>query len=68
MSTPTTVEEVVRTELLRALGGWRGTLEAAVPILLFVVALAVGVVVMASIVVFLKSRDSRLAEIEAVAV
>ena len=37
-------------------------------ILLFVVALAVGVVVMASIVVFLKSRDSRLAEIEAVAV
>jgi hypothetical protein len=32
------VEEVVRTELLRALGGWRGTLEAAVPILLFVVA------------------------------
>lgn len=36
-TTPTTVEEVVRTELLRALGGWRGTLEAAVPILLFVV-------------------------------
>lgn len=35
---PTTVEEVVRTELLRALGGWRGTLEAAVPVLLFVVA------------------------------
>ncbi len=34
---PTTVEEVVRTELLKALGGWRGTLEAAVPILLFVV-------------------------------
>ncbi len=33
---PTTVEEVVRTELLKALGGWRGTLEAAVPILLFV--------------------------------
>ena len=30
--------EVVRTELLRALGGWRGTLEAAVPILLFVTA------------------------------
>ncbi|HSF35542.1 MAG TPA: fructose-specific PTS transporter subunit EIIC [Nocardioides sp.] len=36
-------------------------------VLLFVVALAVGVVVMASIVVFLKSRDSRLAEVEAVA-
>lgn len=35
---PTTVEEVVRAELLRALGGWRGTLEAAVPILAFVVA------------------------------
>lgn len=33
---PRTVEEVVRTELLRALGGWRGTVEAAVPILLFV--------------------------------
>jgi fructose PTS system EIIBC or EIIC component len=36
-------------------------------VLLFVVALAVGVVVMASIVVFLKSRDTRLAEVEAVA-
>ena len=36
-------------------------------ILLFVVALAVGVAVMAGIVVFLKSRDSRLAEVEAVA-
>lgn len=34
---PTTVEEVVRTELLKALGGWRGTLEAAAPILAFVV-------------------------------
>jgi hypothetical protein len=34
----TTVEEVVRVELLRALGGWRGTLEAAVPVLLFVTA------------------------------
>lgn len=33
---PTTVEEVVRTELLKALGGWRGTLEAAVPIIAFV--------------------------------
>jgi len=33
----TTVEEVVRTELLKALGGWRGTLEAAVPIIAFVV-------------------------------
>ncbi|WP_336924104.1 DUF3159 domain-containing protein [Aquipuribacter sp. SD81] len=32
---PTTVEEVVRTELLTALGGWRGTVEAAVPILAF---------------------------------
>lgn len=37
----TTVEEVVRAELLKALGGWRGTVEAAVPILLFVVAYAV---------------------------
>jgi len=37
-TTPSTVEEVVRTELLRALGGWRGTVEAAVPIVLFVVA------------------------------
>lgn len=37
----TTVEEVVRAELLKALGGWRGTLEAAVPVLLFVVAYAV---------------------------
>ena len=33
----TTVEEVVRHELLKALGGWRGTVEAAVPIILFVV-------------------------------
>lgn len=32
---PTTVEAVVRTELLKALGGWRGTLEAAVPIVVF---------------------------------
>ena len=37
-TTPSTVEEVVRTELLRALGGWRGTVEAAVPIVLFVLA------------------------------
>jgi hypothetical protein len=36
----TTVEEVVRHELLKALGGWRGTLEAAVPVLLFVTAWA----------------------------
>jgi len=36
--TPSTVEEVVRTELLRALGGWRGTVEAAVPIILFLLA------------------------------
>ncbi len=36
-------------------------------VLLFLLALAVGVVVMATIVIFLKSRDSRLAEIEAVA-
>ena len=34
---------------------------------LFLVALAIGVVVMASIVIFLKSRDSRLAEVDAVA-
>jgi hypothetical protein len=32
---PTTVEEVVRAELLTALGGWRGTVEAAVPIIVF---------------------------------
>lgn len=31
----TTVEELVRAQLLRALGGWRGTVEAAVPILAF---------------------------------
>ena len=37
-TTASTVEEVVRTELLRALGGWRGTVEAAVPVILFVVA------------------------------
>lgn len=37
-ATPPTVEEVVRTELLRALGGWRGTVEAAVPIILFLLA------------------------------
>ena len=36
-------------------------------VLLFVVAIAVGVVVMAGIVVVLKSRDRRLAEVEAVA-
>ena len=36
-------------------------------VLLFLVALAIGVVVMASIVIFLKSRDSKLAEVEAVA-
>ena len=36
-------------------------------ILLFLVALAVGVAVMATIVIFLKSRDSRLAEVDAVA-
>ncbi len=34
---------------------------------LFLVALAIGVVVMAGIVIFLKSRDSRLAEVDAVA-
>jgi fructose PTS system EIIBC or EIIC component len=34
---------------------------------LFLVALAVGVVVMATIVIFLKSRDRRLAEVDAVA-
>ncbi|MGF1661744.1 MAG: DUF3159 domain-containing protein [Kineosporiaceae bacterium] len=32
---PTTVEELVRSQLLRALGGWRGTAEAALPILAF---------------------------------
>lgn len=31
----TTVEQVVRTELLKALGGWRGTVESAVPIIAF---------------------------------
>jgi PTS system fructose-specific IIC component len=36
-------------------------------ILLFVLALAIGVAVMATIVIFLKSRDTRLAEVEAVA-
>jgi len=36
-------------------------------VLLFLVALAIGVVVMASIVIVLKSRDSKLAEVEAVA-
>ena len=36
-------------------------------VLLFLVALAIGVVVMASIVIFLKSRDTKLAEVEAVA-
>ncbi|MGJ7441573.1 DUF3159 domain-containing protein [Aquipuribacter sp. MA13-6] len=48
---PTTVEEVVRTELLKALGGWRGTLEAAVPILLFVVSWALTDELRTSIVV-----------------
>ena len=33
-----TVEHVVRRELLKALGGWRGTVEAAVPIVAFLVA------------------------------
>lgn len=32
---PTTVEELVRAQLLQALGGWRGTVEAALPILAF---------------------------------
>lgn len=36
-------------------------------VLLFIVALAIGVVVMATIVIFLKSRDSKLAQVEAVA-
>ncbi|HNV42688.1 MAG TPA: fructose-specific PTS transporter subunit EIIC [Ornithinibacter sp.] len=36
-------------------------------VVLFLLALAIGVVVMASIVIFLKSRDSKLAEVEAVA-
>jgi PTS system fructose-specific IIC component len=36
-------------------------------VLLFLVALAIGVVVMASIVIVLKSRDTKLAEVEAVA-
>lgn len=36
-------------------------------VLLFLVALAIGVVVMATIVIVLKSRDSKLAEVEAVA-
>lgn len=47
----TTVEEVVRAELLKALGGWRGTLEAAVPILLFVIAYSVTDVVRTAVVV-----------------
>jgi PTS system fructose-specific IIC component len=38
-----------------------------VQILLFLVALAVGIAVMATIVIFLKSRDRRLAEVDAVA-
>ena len=33
-----TVEHVVRRELLTALGGWRGTVESAVPIVAFLVA------------------------------
>lgn len=33
----TTVEQVVRRELLKSLGGWRGTVEAAVPIIAFLV-------------------------------
>ena len=36
-------------------------------VVLFLLALAIGVVVMASIVIFLKSRDTKLAEVEAVA-
>jgi PTS system fructose-specific IIC component len=36
-------------------------------VVLFLLALAIGVVVMATIVIFLKSRDSKLAEVEAVA-
>ena len=36
--TDQTVEHVVRHELLKALGGWRGTVEAAVPIVAFLVA------------------------------
>lgn len=35
---PSTVEAVVRAELLRALGGVRGTVEAAVPVVLFLLA------------------------------
>ena len=34
----TTVEAVVRAELLKALGGWRGAVEAALPIIAFLVA------------------------------
>ncbi len=36
----TTVEQVVREQLLRALGGWRGTAEAAVPIVAFLAVFA----------------------------
>ncbi|MFC8503329.1 DUF3159 domain-containing protein [Pedococcus sp. NPDC057267] len=35
---PTTVEEVIRHRLSAALGGWRGSLETALPTLAFVVA------------------------------
>lgn len=37
----TTVEQVVREQLLKAVGGWRGAVEAAVPLIAFVVALRV---------------------------
>ncbi len=39
LATHTTVEGVVRAELLRALGGWRGAVETALPIIAFLVAL-----------------------------
>ncbi len=38
LSGHTTVESVVRAELLRAMGGWRGAVEAALPIIAFLVA------------------------------
>ncbi len=37
MSTEATVEEVIRHRLSRALGGWRGSLETALPTVAFVV-------------------------------
>lgn len=67
--TPTTVEAVIRERLAAAMGGWRGSLETALPTVAFVVVwtatknlnaalIAAGVVLVAALVLRLAQRQS----------